>query len=355
VACEGVPEGLRLRPPGDPISPSPHTTGLAYALAAYLAWGLSPIYFKALRPTGPLEILSWRVVASVALLGAMTVAMGRSAEVARSLSDRRRALTFVVTTLLISVNWLLYIWSVNTGHLLEASMGYFMNPLVTILLGVIFLKEGLDRRQAFAVALAAVGVAWMVVAHGRLPWISLKAGLERRQGLAVALASVAVACMVVAHGLLPCFSLTVTPSSEIYTLLRKQARIDAVAGLLVETSFLAPLALAWLGWLWWRGEAHFGNSTGLSLLLLSAGAVTALPLVWFALGVHRLRLSTVGLLQYVAPTLQFTLAVVVYREPFGSTQAVTFAFIWSGLALYTADAIGKARRREPVPAVEPLD
>ena len=321
MACEGILEGVRIPPPGGAISPSPHTAGLAYALAAYLAWGLSPVYFKALRPTGPLEILSWRVVASVALLGAMTAVMGRGAEVARSLRDRRRALTYVATTLLISVNWLLYIWSVNSGHLLEASMGYFMNPLVTILLGVVFLKEGLDRRQAFAVALAAVGVAWMVVAHGRLPWISLALAL----------------------------------SFALYTLLRKQARIDAVAGLLVETSLLAPLALGWLGWLWWRGEAHFGTSTGMSLLLLSAGAVTALPLVWFGLGVHRLRLSTIGLLQYVAPTMQFTLAVVAYREPFGSTQAVTFAFIWTGLAIYTADAIGKARRREPVPAVEPLD
>jgi chloramphenicol-sensitive protein RarD len=321
VACEGVPEGVRLPPPGGSISPSPHTAGLAYALAAYLAWGLSPIYFKALRPTGPLEILSWRVVASVALLGAMTVAMGRGAEVARSLAGPRRVLTFVATTLLISVNWLLYIWSVNTGHLLEASMGYFMNPLVTILLGVVFLKEGLDRLQAFAVGLAAVGVAWMVLAHGRLPWISLALAL----------------------------------SFALYTLLRKKARIDAVAGLLVETSLLAPLAAGWLAWLWWRGEAHFGTSTGMSVLLLSAGAVTALPLVWFALGVHQLRLSTVGLLQYVAPTLQFTLAVVAYREPFGATQAVTFAFIWAGLAIYTADAIGKARRREPVPAVEPLD
>jgi chloramphenicol-sensitive protein RarD len=321
VACEGIPEGVRLPPPGAPITRSPHIAGLAYALAAYLAWGLSPIYFKALRPSGPLEIISWRVVASVALLGAMTVAMGRGAEVARSLSTRRRALTFVATTLLISVNWLLYIWSVNTGHLLEASMGYFMNPLVTILLGVVFLKEGLDRLQAFAVGLAAVGVAWMVAAHGRLPWISL----------------------------------TLAVSFALYTLLRKQARIDAVAGLLVETSLVAPLAAGWLAWLWWRGEAHFGTSAGMSVLLLSAGAVTALPLVWFALGVHRLRLSTVGLLQYLAPTLQFTLAVVVYREPFGATQAVTFAFIWSGLAIYTADAIGKARRREPVPAVEPLD
>jgi len=282
---------------------------------------LSPIYFKALRPTGPVEILSWRVVASVALLGAMTVAMGRGAEVARSLADRRRVLTFVATTLLISVNWVLYIWSVNSGHLLEASMGYFMNPLVTILLGVVFLKEGLDRLQTFAVGLAAVGVAWMVVTHGRLPWISL--------ALAISFA--------------------------LYALLRKKARIDAVAGLLVETSFLAPLALGYLGWLWWRGEAHFGTSPGMSVLLLSAGVVTALPLVWFALGVHRLRLSTIGLLQYLAPTLQFSLAVLAYREPFGATQAVTFAFIWAGLGIYTVDAIGKARRNLPTPAVEPLD
>jgi chloramphenicol-sensitive protein RarD len=260
-------------------------------------------------------------VASVALLGAMTVALGRGAEVARSLAGGRRALTFVATTLLISVNWLLYIWSVNTGHLLEASLGYFMNPLVTILLGVVFLKESLDRRQAFAVGLAAVGVAWLVVSHGRLPWISL--------ALAISFA--------------------------LYTLLRKRAHIDAVAGLLVETSLLAPFAAAWLGLLWWRGEAHFGTSWGMSVLLLSAGAVTALPLVWFTLGVHRLRLSTIGILQYVAPSLQFTLAVVAYREPFGATHAVTFAFIWAGLAVYTADALAKARRHEPAPAVEPLD
>ncbi len=321
MACEGVPDGVRLPPPGGHIPPSPHRSGLLYALAAYLAWGLSPVYFKALRPSGPLEILSWRVVASVALLGAMTVVMGRSAEVARSLSSRKRLFTFLATTLLISVNWLLYIWSVNAGHLLEASMGYFMNPLVTILLGVVFLKEGLDRRQAFAVGLAALGVAWMVVAHGRLPWISLALAL----------------------------------SFALYTLLRKQASIDAVAGLLVETSLLAPFAAAWLLRLWWRGEAHFGTSTGMSLLLLSAGAVTALPLVWFTLGVHQLRLSTIGLLQYVAPTLQFSLAVLAYREPFGATQLVTFAFIWAGLGLYTADAIARSRRRESVPAVEPLD
>ena len=313
--------GYASRLPEAAIPRSPQTSGLLYALSAYLAWGLSPIYFKALRPTGPLEILSWRVVASVALLGIMTVVMGRGAEVTRSLSDRRRALTFVATTLLISCNWVLYIWSVNSGHLLEASLGYFMNPLVTILLGVVFLKEGLDRRQQFAVGLAAVGVVWLGVTHGKLPWISLV--------LAVTFA--------------------------LYALLRKKARIDAVAGLLVETSFLAPLAVGWLVWLWWRGEAHFGTSTGMSALLLSAGAVTALPLVWFTLGVHRLRLSTMGILQYVAPTLQFLLAVLAYREPFGAAQAVTFVFIWAGLALYTVDAIGKAGRHLPQPSVEPLD
>jgi chloramphenicol-sensitive protein RarD len=311
--------------PEPTIPPPPETSGraagLAYAFAAYLAWGLSPIYFKALRPTGPLEILAWRVVASVALLGVMTLALGRGAEVARSLSDRRRALTFVGTTLLISLNWLLYIWSVNSGHLLEASMGYFMNPLVTIVLGVIFLREGLDGRQKVAVGLAAMGVAWLVVSHGRLPWISLALAF----------------------------------SFALYTLLRKRAHIDAVAGLLVETSLLAPAALAWLAWLGWRGEAHFGTSWGLSALLASAGAVTALPLVWFTLGVHRLRLSTIGILQYVAPTLQFTLAVAVYREPFGPTHAVTFGLVWAGLLLYTLDALAKARRREPEPAVEPLD
>jgi chloramphenicol-sensitive protein RarD len=274
-----------------------------------------------LRPSGPLEILSWRVVASVALLGVMAWAMGRGAEVARSFREGRRALTFAATTLLISINWLLYIWSVNTGHLLEASMGYFMNPLVTILLGVAFLKEGLDRRQQVAVGLAALGVAWMVVSHGRLPWISLVLAL----------------------------------SFALYALLRKREGIDAVAGLLVETALLGPLAAAWLGWLWWRGEAHFGTSPGMSLLLLSAGVVTALPLVWFTIGVHRLRLSTVGILQYVAPSLQFGLAVLAYREPFDASHAVTFAFIWAGLGLYTADAIGKARRREAVPAVAPLD
>jgi chloramphenicol-sensitive protein RarD len=261
------------------------------------------------------------VVGSVALLWAIVLVTGGGGEVGRTLREPRRAATFLLTTLLISCNWILYIWSVNAGHLLEASLGYFVNPLVNVLLGVVFLKETLDGRQKLAVGLAAVGVAWLVLSYGRFPWISL----------------------------------TLASTFGLYALLRKQARIDAVAGLLVETALLAPAAGAYLVWLWWRGEAHFGTSTGLSLLLLSAGAITAFPLVWFGIGVHRLRLSTMGILQYVAPTLQFLLAVLLYREPFTRAHAVTFAFIWASLALYTGDALAKARRREPAPAVAPLD
>ncbi len=259
---------------------------------------------------------------SVVLLGAWVLAVGQPAEVLRAIADRRRAATFAATTALISCNWILYIWAVNGGHVLEASLGYFVNPLVNVLLGVVFLREALNRRQALAVGLAAAGVAWLVASHGRFPWISL----------------------------------TLAGTFGLYGLLRKKAGIDAVTGLLVETALLAPLATAWLVWLAARGEEHFGSSLDLSALLLAAGVVTAVPLVWFAVGVHRLRLSTMGILQYVAPTLQFALAVGLYREPFAPAQAVTFALVWASLALYTADAISRARREAgSVPAVEPLD
>jgi chloramphenicol-sensitive protein RarD len=260
-------------------------------------------------------------VGSVALLGAFVVVSRGGGEVVRVLREPRRAATFLLTTLLISCNWILYIWSVNSGHVLEASLGYFVNPLVNVLLGVVFLKERLDRRQQLSVGLAAVGVGWLVLSYGRFPWISL----------------------------------TLASTFGLYALVRKRARIDAVAGLLVETALLAPAAGAYLLWLAWRGEAHFGTSTGMSLSLLSAGAITAFPLVWFTLGVHQLRLSTMGILQYLSPTLQFLLAVLLYREPFTRAHAVTFAFIWASLAIYTGDALAKARRREPAPAVDPLD
>jgi len=296
--------------------------GLLYALGAYLVWGLSPVYFKSVSAASPPEILSWRVVGSVAFLGGLVLLSGRATEAWGTLRDPRRLATFVATTLLISSNWILYIWSVNSGHILEASLGYYVNPLVNVLLGVVFLGEALNQRQALAVGLAAAGVLYLVVAIGHLPWISL----------------------------------TLAGTFGLYGLLRKKARIDAVLGLLVETSLLAPLAAGFLAWLAARGQGRFGTSWSLSALLLAAGVITAVPLIWFTLGIHRLRLSTMGFLQYLGPTLQFLLAVAVYGEPFTKAQAVTFAFVWASLAIYSWDAIVQARRgAAAVPAVEPFD
>jgi chloramphenicol-sensitive protein RarD len=283
--------------------------GLAYALAAYLAWGVSPIYFKALAGVPAQEILAHRVVWSVVLLGALLAATSGLGALGRAFADRRRAALLAGTAALISVNWFLYIWSVNAGRLLEASLGYFVNPLVNVLLGVVFLRETLSRPQRWAVALAAAGVVVLLVRLGTFPWISL----------------------------------TLALTFGVYGLLRKRAAVDALAGLFLETAFLAPAALAFLLFLGVRGRGAFGGSAATTALLVAAGAVTAIPLLWFGHGVHRLRLSTLGLVQYVAPTAQFLLAVLAYHERFTPAHAVAFAFIWASLAVYTADALARTR------------
>jgi len=286
--------------------------GLAYALGAYLIWGLSPVYFKALSGVPPLEILSHRVAWSVALLAAAVAWSGAFGELRRSLASRRALATLGVTTLLISANWLLYIWAVNSGHLLEASLGYFVNPLVNVVLGVVFLRESLSRPQGVAVALAGAGVLWLLVGYGRFPWISL----------------------------------TLATTFGLYGLLRKSAGLGAVTGLFAETALLAPAALVYLGAGAAAGTGAFGGGWRTSLLLAAAGAITAVPLVWFALGVRRLRLSTMGFLQYLAPSLQFALAVWLYREPFTRSHLVTFGFIWTSLGLYSWDAVSRLRAVE---------
>lgn len=295
--------------------PAARRTGLRYGLAAYLAWGLLPLYFRALHAVPPLEILAHRIVWSVLLLAGLTTLLGRWPEVARPLATWPGRLTLAATTVLISVNWGVYIWAVHAGRVLEASLGYFVNPLVNVLLGVLFLGEALSRRQQVAVGLAGVGVAVLVVSAGRLPWVALV--------LAV--------------------------SFGFYGLLRKRARVDAVAGLFSETALLAPLAAALLVVLARRGEGHLGAAPATSALLVAAGLVTALPLIWFAVGVQRLRLSTIGLLQYLAPTMQFSIAVFVFGEPFTAAHGVAFACIWASLALYTADVLLALRRLEAAP------
>jgi chloramphenicol-sensitive protein RarD len=298
------------------MPPDPHDerrAGLAYGLAAYLAWGFLPLYFRALHDVPPLEILAHRIAWSVLLLAGLTSWLGRWPEVARPLATWRGRLTLLATTLLISVNWGVYIWAVHAGRVLEASLGYFVNPLVNVLLGVVFLGERLNRRQAISVGLAGLGVAALVASTGALPWVALVLAL----------------------------------SFGFYGLLRKWARIDAVAGLFSETALLAPAAVGGLAWLGLTGRGHLGASPGTSALLVAAGAVTALPLIWFAIGVQRLRLSTVGLLQYLAPTLQFSVAVFVFGERFTAAHAVAFACIWSSLGLYSWDALAALRRAAP--------
>lgn len=287
-------------------------TGLLYALAAYLAWGFLPVYFRALAAVPPLEILAHRILWSVALLAVLVTLLRRWGEVARPLASRRGRLVLLATTSLISVNWLVYIWAVHAGRVLEASLGYFVNPLVNVLLGVIFLREPLSRRQKLAVAIAAVGVAVLVLSAGRLPWVALVLAL----------------------------------TFGTYGLLRKVERIDAVGGLFLETGLVAPLAALWLLLLSRSGEGHFGSDLWTSALLAAAGVITALPLIWFALGVQRLRLSTIDLLQYVAPSLQFSIAVFLFRERFTAAHGAAFACIWGSLALYTADTLSRLRRAE---------
>jgi chloramphenicol-sensitive protein RarD len=294
--------------------PSPRderSAGLGYALAAYLSWGLLPVYFKALKHVSALEILAHRVVWSLALLALLLAVRGGRGAFTAPFRGGRWAI-LALTTGLISSNWLIYIWAVNSGRVVEASLGYFMNPLVNVLLGVAFLGETLSGRQRAAIALAAIGVVVLVLRAGTFPWVSV--------------------LLAISFGL--------------YGLVRKRAAIDAIGGLIAETALLAPLALAFLGGRAASGVGAFGSAPGTSALLAAAGVITALPLVWFTLAVHRLRLSTMGLVQYIAPTGQFLLGVALYREPFTRAHAAAFGLIWASLALYTWDALSRVRMIE---------
>jgi chloramphenicol-sensitive protein RarD len=293
------------------------TTGILYGLAAYLAWGLCPIYFKAVAHVPAAEVLAHRVIWSLVLLVGLLARRGDLAATARRLREPRLLLTLGASTVLVATNWFTFIWAVANERLLEASLGYFVNPLVNVLLGMIFLRERLRALQWLSIALAAVGVAVMAVRMGGLPVISLVLAF----------------------------------SFGFYGLLRKTAPIGGMAGLAVETALLAPVALGAL--LLWdaRGAlvfAHLDSRT--DWLLAASGAVTALPLVWFANAARRLRYATVGFLQYVAPSGQFLLAVLAYREPFSSTELLAFALIWIALGVFSAD-LGRhgLRRRPPRP------
>jgi len=279
--------------------------GIAYAAAAYLLWGVFPIYFKALQQIAPLEILGHRIVWSLAVCAALLLALRRLQWLADLRRQPRVLAWFAASSILVAGNWFVYIWAVNAGRVVDASLGYFINPLVNVLIGAAFLHERLRPAQWAAVGVAAVGVAWLTWQAGALPWI----------GLVLAL------------------------TFAVYGLLRKTAALGAVEGLALETLLLAPLAAAYLLWLAHGGHSGFADGDAATrLLLLAAGPVTAVPLLLFAAGARRIPFSTLGLLQYLGPSLQLLIGVWLYREPF-AYRAPGYVLIWVALAAFSVEGL----------------
>ena len=276
--------------------------GFSFALCAYLLWGLLPLYMKALAHIPPVEITAHRALWSLPVAGLVLVVSGRTAELMRALRTPRMIGMAAVTAALVSVNWGIYIWAIVSGHALDAALGYYINPLFSIFLGAVLLGERPSGLQKAAIALAALAVVVLTVQLGRLP-------------------VVAIALML---------------SWGAYAYLKKQLPIGPNQGFFLEVLMLTPPALIWLGWLAYSGQGHFlvGNP-GDTGLLLGCGLVTAVPLILYANGAKRLRLSTIGIMQYIAPTMIFLTAVFVFGEPFGLAQATGFAMIWAALVLYS--------------------
>lgn len=284
--------------------------GVAFGLSAYLTWGFLPVYFKLLGDVAPTEVVAQRIVWSVALLAVLIASARRWPQLAAALRNPRALKILILSALLIAANWLVYIWAISAKHVLETSLGYFLNPLVNVVMGVFLLKERLTRAQGLAVGLAAAGVVVLAVGAAAGLWISLALAL----------------------------------SFATYGLLRKIAPVDSLEGLTIETVLLLPLALGYLGWMWRNGTISFGTELDTSALLALGGVVTAVPLLLFAAGARRLPYSTLGLLQYIAPTIQFLLAVLAYGEPLTTAHVICFVLIWSGLAIYAVDGLRRSRQ-----------
>ncbi len=286
--------------------------GILYGIGAYVIWGVLPIYWKQLQGVGALEILTNRMVWSLVFCVLLLTVQRNWSWVSAALHSGRTVMTMMGAAALLTVNWGVYIWAVNAGFIIETSLGYFINPLVNVLLGVLLLNERLRSGQWAAVGVAAAGVLYLTIAYGRPPWIAL--------ALAFTFA--------------------------FYGLLKKQARLPALEGLTLETALMTPMALLYLGWLQSQGNAAFGHGDWqTTLLLIGAGVITAIPLLLFAGAAQRIPLSMVGLLQYIAPTLQFLIGVFIYQEAFGRTQLIGFSMIWLALILYTVDGLRHQRRR----------
>jgi len=284
--------------------------GVAFGLAAYLIWGSFPVFFKALEGATPLEIVCHRIFWSVVFLLILVTIRQQLGQIIVTLRNRQTLLTLCGSTLLIATNWLVFIYAVQHGEVLQSSLGYFITPLLSILLGFIFLRERLNRWQLFSVLLALIGVLNLAFHHGQFPWIAL----------------------------------ILATSFGLYGLLRKVAQVEAMIGLTVETLLLGPFALAYILYLTTQQESSFLVGTlRLDLLLPLSGVVTAIPLLLFVAAARRLQLATIGFLQYITPTLHFILAVGLYNETFTRGHLISFLFIWAGLGIYSSNTIWKSQ------------
>lgn len=285
--------------------------GAAAALTAFSLWGIFPLYFKTVSHIPAFEVLSHRILWTVVFVGLIIASSGRGQHVRAVFKNKKLLGTLMLSSLLVSLNWLVFIWAVGQDRVLETSLGYFINPLVSVALGMFFLKEKLRRWQWLAVTLSVLAVANLIVLQGTVPWVAL----------------------------------TVAISFGFYGLIRKVAVVDAYTGLFIETLLILPPILIYLTYIGVQGTGAFGfEDLKLDGLLMLAGVMTATPLVLFALAAKRLRLSTLGFFQYVAPSGHFILAVFLYNEPFTEAHKITFGMIWLALAIYTFDSVAARRK-----------
>ena len=286
--------------------------GVIYALIAYSLWGMAPLYFKLLGQISALEILMHRVVWSFVLLFFLVIATRQIDAVKQVLKKPKQLLMLSITAVLVAMNWLIFIWSVNDDRLLEASLGYFINPLLNVALGMIFLKERLPRLQLIAVGLAALGVLIQLFVYGSIPWVSL----------------------------------LLASSFGVYGLLKKTIILKAVTGLFIETAILMPVALMY----WWQLQTStvvlFDNPLSLNITLISAGIVTTLPLLAFSAAATRIPYYMLGLFQYIGPSAMFVMAITLFSEELDQAKMTTFAFIWAALLLFVFDIWRQSRKRK---------
>lgn len=293
--------------------------GVIYAMAAYIMWGIAPIYFKSIIDVAPLEILSHRIIWSFFFLAIMVYFTKGWPQIKATLTSRKKCVYLLASSITIACNWLVFIWAVNNNHMLDASLGYYINPLFSVLLGMIFMQEKLRKLQWFAVVLACLGVLVQLIVFGSLPIVAL----------------------------------LLASSFGVYGLLRKKVNLNAMTGLFIETLVLLPVALIYMTFIANSSTSHLSqNPMSLNLLLLSAGIVTTIPLLCFAGAATRLRLSTLGFIQYIGPSLMFILAVFAYGEVFTQDKIITFICIWLALIIFTFDGLKHRPKRAPAAIIQ---